>query len=310
MERRYYVIDVFTHERFAGNPAAVVLDTEHLSDRRMQAIAAEFNLSETTFVLPLQTRGIDAPTERTIPIRWFTPAAEVSMCGHATIAAVHALVESDVLSAEKHGSSAPLQIETRSGMLTAFIEPLAGREGRRMIWLELLPPSLAIHAVDSSELAAALRLGPERFESTLPMMETQDRDLIVFVQDMVSLNDATPDFTALSGLLSRERLRGLSLATVNTVTPSVSLQSRFFCPTVGVDEDPVTGSVHGPLAAYLVKRGLIPVHDGVAGFMAVQGKPGGRTGLVSALVEVKEDDRYTVRIGGEAVTTMRGVVCD
>ena len=118
MEKRYYVIDAFTRERFSGNPAAVVLDCEGLDDASMQRIAAEFNLSETTFVLPPATGAIEpAPQPRAaglhasdvahpppgvnrpiglpadVRFRWFTPSVEVDMCGHATIAGVHARVE-------------------------------------------------------------------------------------------------------------------------------------------------------------------------------------------------------------------------
>ena len=85
MTRDYFVIDAFTGERFAGNPAAVVVDARGLADANMQAIAAEFNLSETTFVLPVDSEG-DAAHVR---FRWFTPMAEVDMCGHATIAGVN-----------------------------------------------------------------------------------------------------------------------------------------------------------------------------------------------------------------------------
>ena len=95
----YYVIDAFAAKPFSGNPAAVVLDARGLSDEHMQAIATEFNLSETTFVFPLLEDGGDTqqnPSTKERPayrFRWFTPTAEVNMCGHATIAAVHALVE-------------------------------------------------------------------------------------------------------------------------------------------------------------------------------------------------------------------------
>ena len=78
--------------------------------------------------------------------------------------------------------------------------------------------------------------------------------------------------------------------------------------TLGIDEDPVTGSVHGPLAVYLVRHGLVPVDDGMAGLTCVQGRPGGRAGLVHALVQQALDSTYSVRIGGQAVVTMRGML--
>ncbi len=333
MERSYYVIDAFAGEPFAGNPAAVVLDALGLDDRRMQAIAEEFNLSETTFVLPptnvgpvcnrLETgptqahentqeganAGLRPPRESdaTVRFRWFTPTAEVDMCGHATIAGVHALVESGRLQFPKTAEKATVSIDTRSGTLTAFVERIPESE-QWMIWLDLIDPTLTPQAMEESNLASVLSLGVESFESSLPMVKTQDDDLLVFVKDFQLLNEARPDFKRLGRLLERNRLRGLSLATAKTLTPSINLQSRFFAPNVGVNEDPVTGSVHGPLAAYMVKHGLVPVHDGIAALSCTQAKAGGRAGLVYVLVQPKGNDVYAVRIGGRAVTTMRGTL--
>ena len=300
MERLYYVIDAFTNERFAGNPAAVVLDAQGLDDAQMQAIAAEFNLSETTFILP--------PTvdDAIVRFRWFTPTVEVAMCGHATIAGVKALVETGRVRHNDPSASTPLAIETMSGTLTAFVENLPQSDDL-MLWLDLPTPSLVEEKMNRAELASILGLAVDAFESSLPMIRTRDDDVIAFVKDFVTLNDARPNFTKLAEWQDRRRLRGLCLATVKTLTPSIHLQSRFFAPAAGINEDPVTGSVHGPLAACLVKYGLVPVHeDGLAGLTCVQAQAGGRAGLIHALVGHNENGTYAVRIGGQAVTVMRG----
>jgi PhzF family phenazine biosynthesis protein len=122
------------------------------------------------------------------------------------------------------------------------------------------------------------------------------------------LNDIRPDFDRLTGWMAGERLRGVSVATVHTLTPSIHVQSRFFAPTFGVREDPVTGSVHGPLAAYLFQNRRIAVHDGIAGLSCVQGVPGGRAGLVHALVCANDTGATRVRIAGQAVTVMAGTL--
>ena len=321
MGRPYWVVDVFTDQRFAGNPAAVLLDHEGLSDSRMQAIAGEFNLSETTFVLPAaavdqfgQTEsqvespgnGRDKKVER-VRFRWFTPTLEASMCGHATIAGVHALVESGRLRGV-NGQACSLLIETRSGLLTAFVETLPNRPEKRLIWLELRPPVLIDQPMDRGVLAAALRIDKEATRGDLPTVRTQDDDLLLFVDRVITVHAARPDFGRLAELLTSSRLRGLSLATSNTLSSSISIQSRFFAPPAGVNEDPVTGSVHGPLAAYAVQHGLVPIQGGTAGMMCVQGIPGGRCGVVYALVETASTGSYAVRIGGHAVTTMHGSI--
>lgn len=300
MKRDYYVVDAFTSARFAGNPAAVVLDANGLEDEEMQLIAAEFNLSETTFVLPPTAPGAS------VRFRWFTPAMEVSMCGHATIAGVHALIESGRLAARELGESTAVRIDTRSGVLTSFVETVAETNMDRVIWLDLPQPTLLEKPLPSDELTSVLRIPLDALEPAIPTVASQDDDALVFVKDFATLNDAKPDFGRLGELQQRHGMRGLCLATVKTVTPSINVQSRFFAPAAGVDEDPVTGSVHGPLAAHLVNLGLVPVHDGTAGLQCVQSKAGGRAGLVWALVQPNGDGRCDVRIGGQAVTTMTG----
>jgi PhzF family phenazine biosynthesis protein len=303
----YHVVDAFTREPFAGNAAAVVFQAEPLHDDQMQTLAGEFNLSETTFVLP-PTAGRAA-----VRFRWFTPTAEVDLCGHATIAGVHALVESNNWPKETPAEhrqaptpAKPLEIETKSGILRAAVEPLP--DGPPIIWLELPDPKLEPVTILRSELAPALGLPEEAFAAPRDLVQTRDGDAICQVRDFMMLNEAAPDFTELAKLCRRHRLRGFCLTTANTLSPGMDVQSRFFAPLLGVDEDPVTGSVHGPLGAYWVQQGLVSPERQEAVLSCVQTKPGHRSGLVRVYVGLKEDGTYRVKIGGQAVTTMRGQV--
>jgi trans-2,3-dihydro-3-hydroxyanthranilate isomerase len=176
-----------------------------------------------------------------------------------------------------------------------------------MIWLALPDASLTPYAFDGLDWSVVPPLSDHR-DFELPAVRTQDDDLIVFVHDVAALNELRPDFRRLADMLTAGSLRGLCVATVRTLTPSIHVQSRFFSPHYGIDEDPVTGSVHGPLAAYLVERGIVALHNGLAGLTCVQGIPGGRTGLLHALVQPHAGGRANVRIGGRAVTTMTGTV--
>ncbi|MFQ5414539.1 MAG: PhzF family phenazine biosynthesis protein, partial [Phycisphaerae bacterium] len=329
--RPYCVVDAFTAERFAGNPAAVVLQADGLTDRHMQAVAAEFNLSETAFILPPTTADAD------VRLRWFTPTTEVAMCGHATIAALHVLATSDEtpvfhtpdgpvrgehvvrsptsdapvagapaacpLDVTPSGMSADpdagsvTRIETKSGVLTALVVPRPNgdgtdRSGRtdRIIWLELAAPTLVPVTVSGFEMAEVLHVPADALDRSMPAVKTQDGDLIVFVADVRTLGDLRSERGPLIKMMRRERVRGLCVATLNTLTPSISVQSRFFAPVVGVDEDPVTGSVHGPLAVHVVKQGRVPVLDGVAGLLCVQTGAGGRAGLVRVVVQQQRRD--------------------
>jgi len=175
-----------------------------------------------------------------------------------------------------------------------------------MLWLDLVDPTLRPIDLAVSDLTAALRLPADAVEQSLPIVRTQDGDAIMFVRSFAVLNEAQPRFDDLADLLRGHDLRGLCVSTVATLTPSINVQSRFFAPVVGVNEDPVTGSVHGPLAAYLVDHDLIGVHDGLAAIACTQGLPGGRTGILYVLAQPKEGGVCSVRIGGQALTTMRG----
>lgn len=240
------------------------------------------------------------------------------MCGHATIAGVHALVEETAKSVEDakgrkedathvDGEAREFRIETKSGVLTAWPEKFPGPGGGQIIWLELRPPALEKISIDVGAFARVLRLDPEAVDRELPPARTQDGDLLFFVRDALTVQAANPDFVGLAALLEKHRCRGVSLASVRTLAPSIAIQSRFFAPCVGINEDPVTGSVHGPLAVHLVLHQRVPVHDDEAAMMCVQGTPGGRAGLVYALVKKREGD-WSVRIGGQAVTVMRGTI--
>jgi len=306
MAREYYLIDSFTSKPFSGNPAGVVLDACGLSDAEMTAIAAEFNVSETTFVLPPSD-----PDERNkVRFRWFTPAVEVDMCGHATIAGAFALARSGRY--ERYGLADPelgpvaWPIETKSGVLTAIVEPIPNRKGESMLWLDLVDPLLSPASISMAELGLALGAEEGAFDPDVAPELTQDGDLIVFVRDVVRLNDCRPNSAALKAWCDGLRIRGVCVATVHTLADSIHVQSRFLAPAVGVNEDPVTGSVHGPLAAKVAAMGIGLPGDGLTALTCTQGIPGGRTGLVHALVQRRGAGDFAVRIGGRAVITMRG----
>ncbi|UCE59124.1 MAG: PhzF family phenazine biosynthesis protein [Phycisphaerales bacterium] len=302
MERPYYIVDAFTNERFAGNAAAIVLDAEGLTEEQMQSIAAEFNLSETTFVLPPES---DRSSMR---FRWFTPTVEVTMCGHATIGGIAALIEAGRVQRDDSSSCPSACIDTLSGRLTVFVETAPDDRGSRIIWLDMPTPVLNECPLSGSDWAPVLNLPTDAFDAALPAARTQDLDALVFVKDFLTLSQARPDFAALRDLQIRHELRGLCLSTVSTLTPAITAQSRFFAPSVGIDEDPVTGSVHGPLAAYIASRGLAPTDEGTAALMCTQGKAGGRAGVVYALVKLDNDAARSVRIGGQAVVVMCGTL--
>jgi len=306
-KRQYFVVDAFTSDRWAGNPAGVVLDAAGLSDSTMKAIAAEFNLSETAFVFAAS----GAPRGNTFHLRWFTPTVEVSMCGHATVAAVHALVESgrwhEFGLADPKSGTASWHVQTLGGELTAFVERLPATTDKCMYWLDLVDPVLseAPGRLDGLDMA----LGLEETDRHVPAgpVRSQDDDLLLLVPNVARLNACRPDFARLDAWCQATGIRGVCVATTETLTPAIHVQSRFFAPVAGVNEDPVTGSVHGPLAAWLVSLGIGAVGEGLTALSCVQGIPDRRCGLVHALVQLHENGN-AVRIGGQAVTAMHGTL--
>ena len=256
------VVDAFADAPFTGNPAAVVVyDGDPPADDFMQSIAAEMNLSETAFVGPPDDTG-------TRPLRWFTPAAEVDLCGHATLAAAH------VLHAER-GEPGPFRFETRSGVLTAE----AGPGG---ITLDF-PAAPAAACDPPAGVAGALGVSP--------IWTGRNRwDLLCELPGAAAVRDCRPDMAKVAALGGRGVI---VFAAADAGTPGADFVSRFFGPAVGVPEDPVTGSAHCALA---------PLWAGRLGRAELVGRQvGPRGGTVRCVVN---GDR--VRLTGRAVTTLRG----
>lgn len=215
-----YQVDAFTDRRFAGNPAAVCPLREWLPDALMQAIAAENNLSETAFFVP---RG------EAFELRWFTPAVEVDLCGHATLASGFVLmteIEPERRSATFH---------TRSGPLTVT------REDRRLVMDFPSRPPERVEAPPA--LAEAL--------GAWPTAVLKARDLIALFDTAAAVRGLRPDLAAIARLDSF----AVSVTAPGTGDDAdVDFVSRFFAPARGVPEDPVTGSAHCSLTPFWAKR--------------------------------------------------------
>lgn len=213
----YAVIDAFSQRAFSGNPAAVCLPGRALPDQVMQQLAAEFNLSETAFVLPR--------ADNRWWLRWFTPRREVNLCGHATMAAGHFLFSHLGFTGDE------VTFDTRSGPLTL---QRAGRDYQlemprcecSPLALEALPPALADGAI-----AAA----------------TAGEDWLVELASAAQLQHYSPPLACIAEL----SIRGLI---VTASADNGDIVSRFFAPAIGIDEDPVTGAAHCALADYWWKR--------------------------------------------------------
>ncbi len=256
---RIVQVDAFTSEAFRGNPAGVCLLEEARDAGWMQRVAAEMNLAETAF---LQPRGDG------FGLRWFTPAVEVDLCGHATLASAHVLWESGRLP-----PSESARFHTKSGLLTAH---------RRGDWIELDFPATPEEAAETPPgLAGALGaeplyVGRSKFDY---LVELDSEDAVARLR---------PDF----GRLAAVPARGV-IATARSARPDFDFVSRFFAPAVGIAEDPVTGSAHCCLGPFWSRR------LGKESFLARQ--ISARGGVLKVRLA---GDR--VLIAGQAVTVLRG----
>lgn len=219
MELKLYQVDAFTERTFGGNPAAVVPLRKWLPDATMQAIALENNLSETAFFVPRDDGGFD--------LRWFTPLIEADLCGHATLGTAWVL-----FNRLGHAGEA-IVFHTRSGPLTV------ARDGDRLAMdFPAQPPEPA----DIGDVAGAIGVQPEAVLAAPYALAVLDSEETV--------RTVRPDFRRVAGLDIPE----LIITALGAEGGDCDFVSRFFAPTGGIDEDPVTGSAHCILIPYWAER--------------------------------------------------------
>ncbi len=271
---RIRIIDAFADRPFAGNPAAVcLLDTDSWPDACwMQQIAAEMNLSNTAFAHPLPE---DADADWAL--RWFTPAVEVALCGHATLATAHALYNDQ-------GKPSTIRFSSRSGILIAHTHP------DTTITLDF--PAAPVTEISApGGLSEALSAKPDALYGTGAL-----GDVLAVFPDEAGIRTLAPDFMALAKIARRDGHRGvIATAPASELDGGYDFVSRFFAPAIGITEDPVTGSAHTALAPYWSGR---LGRDSLIGLQA-----SARTGLVRTTLQA---DR--VHLTGHAITVVDGTL--
>lgn len=268
---KIYQVDAFTGTPFAGNPAAVCVLESEKPDAWMAALAAEMNLSETAFL---------RETGDVYSLRWFTPATEVSLCGHATLASAHILWERGYVAARS-----AISFSTLSGELRA------SRHGDR---IELDFPAREIESSEENAvLNEALGASPS-YTGTYPMGGTASSSrgplYLLELESAAAVRELSPDFRRLLATGA-----GAAIVTAASTDGRHDFVSRFFAPAAGIDEDPVTGSAHCYLAPYWSRK------LGKAELVGLQVSK--RTGVVGCRLN---GDRVLLR--GRAVTVLVGDV--
>ncbi|KAF9618378.1 hypothetical protein IFM89_001013 [Coptis chinensis] len=319
MAVKYTVVDAFTDTPFKGNPAAVCILEEERDDEWLQAVAKEFNVSQTCYLTRINTESVAE-----FSLRWFTPVAEVNLCGHATLAAAHVLFTSGLITTNI------IEFSTLSGILTAKRVPRTGKseppsisngnaEDRFSIELDF--PTVSVVECDPSEIPSIpLTLNGAQVVNIKKMATSGD--LIVELSTGKSVSDLQPNFDEIHKCPGR----GIIVTGIAPSGSGFDFFSRFFCPKLGIneekcvhqlcltgrlcalvgvpsnkaaidhgDKDPVCGSAHCGLAPYWSKK------LGKSDFMAYMASPRG------GILELHFDEAIQrMLIRGEAVTVMEG----
>jgi trans-2,3-dihydro-3-hydroxyanthranilate isomerase len=286
----FFLVDVFAEAPLTGNPLALVAEADGLDEPVMQSVAREFNQSETTFLLR-PTR--DAATWR---LRSFTPSgAEVFGAGHNALGAWWWLATAGKLALDAGAGRFAQEIGER----VLPVEVVGTKNGQPAeIWMEQARPDFGRTANNLPELAAALGLDADDLLPGAQVVSTGAAHLLVPVSDRSALNRARPESARLAAALRALGAQGCYVYTRDAIGRDAAAQARFFNPTVGIWEDPATGSAAGPLACQLVAQAVV---DDGATITIEQGHAVGRPSRIQVAVL---DDQ--VRVGGTSVVVAKG----
>ncbi len=284
-------VDAFTTELFGGNPAGVVTAADGLPDELKQKIAREMNLSETAFVSRSGTADFK--------VQFFTPNAEVDLCGHATIATFATLYEEGRLEPAK----TVFYQETKAGILPVEV---VKDGGQAVFMMTQAAPQLSEAGLSREEFATALGLTAGDLLDLPPMkVSTGLWWLVAGVKQLDKLSSCRADFAALEVMSRQCGAVGFVPFCLETVRPDSSFYMRAFAPLVGINEDPVCGTGAGCAAAYIVAHALLAAERDTC-LTGEAGLEVRRPGWVSVLVSKQAGRVDTVKVGGPAITVLEG----
>jgi trans-2,3-dihydro-3-hydroxyanthranilate isomerase len=287
----FHFVDVFASKPLAGNPLSLVPDADDLDQAQMRAVAREFNQSETTFLLRPSLPGA------TVRLRSFTPAgAEVGGAGHNALGAWVWLEAVGRISADEPDGDLAQEIAGRVLPVEVIRQPGKPAE----VWLDQAPPQFGATVGDRSGLAAGLGLTEHDLGAPAQVVSTGAAHLLVPARDRTAVDRAAPDPARLAAVLHQAGGEGCYLYSLDPVGAEAVAYARFFNPTMGIAEDPATGSAAGPLAARLAAEDRIPRQATV---VVEQGHALGRPSLIRVAVSAQR-----VRIGGSGLVVAEGTL--
>ncbi|MGQ0666692.1 MAG: PhzF family phenazine biosynthesis protein [Nitrospiraceae bacterium] len=300
---KFYQADVFTSQPFGGNPVAVIPDAQGLSDDQLQQIAREMNLSETVFVFP--------PTDpaAVARLRIFTPTQEIPFAGHPVVGAFFILAELGIVPVKE--SVTRVMQECNIGLFPVELQADEGQVDQ-VVMTQPRPEFLGPveETDDLYKVAMALGLSKHVIADTkwpVEIVSTGFPVLIVPVRTLTAVRSIVPDPSAIVELSRRFGVNGVMVFTTVTVEPFATVHARMFAPSIGIPEDPATGSAGGALGAYLVQNGVVEVAP-TTEIIIEQGYEIERPSRILVQVESDDDMIQSVKVGGQCVMVAEGTL--
>lgn len=302
MRVNIYQVDAFTRIPFGGNPAGVVPDASGLTEEDMQKMAREMNCSETAFVFPCEDGKAD------FKVRFFTPSAEVDLCGHATIATFYTLAKEGMISL--NAKETILYQDTKAGVLPVTLLADDNNEIDTVIMGQALPKIVG-ESSDRAKIAQLLGLEERDLELNglpLQIVSTGLPVMMVPVKDLATLKKAKPDFPALAAYSREKGFISIHAFTFETENEKAAVHTRDFAPSVDIDEEAATGTANGALGAYLVINKALPLGQEKVTIAVEQGYVMNRPSEIIVEITHRDGDVKEVKVGGSARIVLSGVM--
>jgi trans-2,3-dihydro-3-hydroxyanthranilate isomerase len=292
MKKQYRIVDVFTDRMFGGNALAVVLDGRGISDPKMQALAREMNLSETTFVLPPEDPAND------FRVRIFTPGRELPMAGHPTVGTAFVLAREKMLPAGD--DTVTIRLEEKVGLIPVRLEMKNGVPD--MIWMTQLRPTFGPVFPERTAVAEMLGIDPAGIRSDLPIEVVSCGMPFLFVpaRDLATMRRLRINRDLSSRALASLGVHEVFVFAMEVENAGSSVHSRMFAPELGIGEDPATGGASGPLGCYLVRHGVVAAKPTIS-IVSEQGIEMGRPSFIHIVITQEGGEITEVKVGGQTV---------
>ena len=285
------IYDCFSNRMFGGNVGGIVLDAAMLETDQMQQIAREINAPVTGFITAQNGNEVSA--------RFFMPGAEIAMCGHVTVGLFTHLSQG----MQGHNE---FVLKAQAGDFAIRVEAQGGNLPNVM--MQLSPPSVVDSDVDLDALAEALNVPVTAIGTDTPVdiADAGLKHLCVHFSSLSEVQALTPDFQKLAEVSRANGVHTVACFSMETEDAQNTLHLRDFCPALGADEVPASGTTNGAMTGYLLRHGFVPPQSGQ--ILAEQGSEIGRPSLICNEIKIKQDQISDLWVGGQAVASIKGVL--